>query len=69
MWKELAREKNMIFLAGPRQGGKTTLSNIIATSFSNSLYFNWDIPAHRTMFIENPAFKSRRSFVNAIIGA
>ncbi len=56
MWKELAREKSMIFLAGPRQAGKTTLSNIIAASFSNTLYFNWDIPVHRTMFIENPVF-------------
>jgi predicted AAA+ superfamily ATPase len=41
-------EKGMIFLSGPRQSGKTTLAKIIAASFTNSLYFNWDIPEHRT---------------------
>lgn len=56
LWEELARDKSMIFLAGPRQAGKTTLANIISSSFTNSLYFNWDIPEHRTRLIENPAF-------------
>ena len=56
MWRELATDKSMIFLAGPRQSGKTTLTQIIARSFQNNLYFNWDIPAHRTQRIENPLF-------------
>ena len=56
MWRELATDKSMIFLAGPRQSGKTTLTQIIARSFQNNLYFNWDIPAHRTQLIENPLF-------------
>jgi predicted AAA+ superfamily ATPase len=33
IWQELSREKSMIFLAGPRQSGKTTLSKIISRSF------------------------------------
>lgn len=56
IWRELARDKAMIFLAGPRQSGKTTLATLISRSFTNSLYFNWDIPRDRTRLIENPAF-------------
>jgi len=46
IWKELAGGKSMVFMAGPRQSGKTTLAKIISRSYSNSLYFNWDIPEH-----------------------
>jgi uncharacterized protein len=55
-WQELAQEKGMIFLSGPRQSGKTTLAKIIAASFTNSLYFNWDIPEHRTRFLRDYRF-------------
>jgi predicted AAA+ superfamily ATPase len=55
-WQDLASEKSMVFLIGPRQVGKTTLSEIISTSFTNRLYFNWDIPQHRTRLLENPFF-------------
>ena len=56
VWDELAQEKSMVFMVGPRQAGKTTLAQIIARSFANSLYFNWDIPDHRTKLIANPNF-------------
>jgi predicted AAA+ superfamily ATPase len=56
IWQELAREKNMVFLVGPRQVGKTTLTQIISRSFPNNLYFNWDIPQHKTRLMENPTF-------------
>jgi len=56
IWKELATDKSMVFLAGPRQAGKTTLSKLIAGSFTNNFYFNWDIPGHRTLFLGNPTF-------------
>lgn len=56
IWQELAAEKEMIFIAGPRQAGKTTLSKLIAHSFSNNYYFNWDIAEHRTHFFSTPAF-------------
>ncbi len=46
----------MIFLAGPRQAGKTTLAQIISREFTNHIYRNWDIADHRTQFIENPLF-------------
>ncbi|MBW1703339.1 MAG: ATP-binding protein [Deltaproteobacteria bacterium] len=56
IWQDLATDKSMIFLAGPRQAGKTTLGQIISSSFTNSLYFNWDIAEHRINFMENPTF-------------
>jgi len=56
VWQDLAYEKSMIFIAGPRQAGKTTLSKLIARSYANNYYFNWDIAEHRTLFLSNPAF-------------
>ena len=56
IWQELSREKSMIFLVGPRQVGKTTLSKIISRNFINNLYFNWDIPQDKTRLVENPTF-------------
>ena len=56
IWQELAADKEMVFLSGPRQAGKTTLATIIATDFTNSLYFNWDIPAQRSRLLQNPSF-------------
>jgi predicted AAA+ superfamily ATPase len=56
IWKELSAEKSMVFLAGPRQCGKTTLAEMIATEFSNHQYFNWDIDADRRMLIRDPVF-------------
>jgi len=56
IWQELAADKDMIFLAGPRQAGKTTLAQIISRFFVNNLYFNWDIADHRLKFMENPSF-------------
>ena len=56
IWRELAAEKSMVLLAGPRQSGKTTLAEIISDSFPNKVYFNWDIAEHRARLIENPTF-------------
>lgn len=35
-------EKKMVFLTGPRQAGKTTLSESLKPKFHRSLYFNYD---------------------------
>lgn len=56
IWQELVRDKSMVFLAGPRQAGKTTLAQIISDSFTNRLYFNWDIARDRLRLIEDPVF-------------
>jgi predicted AAA+ superfamily ATPase len=46
----------MVFLAGPRQCGKTTLAKQLATSFRNSLYFSWDIATDKRRLVANPYF-------------
>jgi len=56
VWRELAAEKAMIFLSGPRQSGNTTLAQMIAEEFANRLYLNWDISEDRTRLLENPFF-------------
>ncbi|MBU3759294.1 MAG: ATP-binding protein [Candidatus Omnitrophica bacterium] len=56
IWKDLARAKSMVFLSGPRQSGKTTLSKQIAGQFSNSIYFNWDLVTNKKKLIEHPTF-------------
>jgi uncharacterized protein len=56
IWTELSAGKRMIFLSGPRQAGKTTLSQMISAGFTNHLYLNWDIAGHRSRFIQNPTF-------------
>jgi predicted AAA+ superfamily ATPase len=56
IWADLAAEKSMVFLAGPRQCGKTTLAKMLSSHFSNSLYFNWDIPTDKQRLIQDPFF-------------
>jgi len=56
LWRELSAEKAMVFLAGPRQAGKTTFAKACASTFSNTLYFNWDIASHKAMLVRNPTF-------------
>ena len=43
-------KKKMVFLGGPRQVGKTTLSKNLQKDFS---YLNWDEPAHRELILKN----------------
>jgi len=44
--------KKMVFLGGPRQIGKTTLAQYLASDFENSGYFNWDSRSHRKTIME-----------------
>jgi len=45
-------DKKMVFIAGPRQVGKTTLAEKLSDSFS-SRYYSWDILEHRKLIKEN----------------
>ena len=56
IYDELAADKEMVFLAGPRQVGKTTFAKMVADSFTNRLYCNWDIPTQRVRLLEDPDF-------------
>ncbi len=46
----------MAFLSGPRQVGKTTLARQLQKTFSQSLYFNWDIITDQKRLLKNPYF-------------
>ena len=48
----LADYRQMAFIAGPRQVGKTTCSKIIAATSSVHAYLNWDHPAQRKLIIQ-----------------
>jgi hypothetical protein len=56
MWEELTREKRMVFMAGARRAGKTTLGEMIGQCYPNRVYVNWEIPEDRTRMIRNPTF-------------
>lgn len=56
IWAEFNSEKNMVFISGPRQTGKTTLAKSIAAPEPSSLYFNYDIQANKARLLENPTF-------------
>lgn len=45
-------EKKMVFLAGPRQAGKTWLAQDIEQHFDNPTYLNFDIPNDRQVIQE-----------------
>jgi predicted AAA+ superfamily ATPase len=56
LFKELTKEKRMVFMAGARRVGKTTLGDMIAETFANRVYLNWEIPENRARLIRNPVF-------------
>lgn len=43
----------MVFVGGPRQVGKTTLSRMLGSTFKAPEYFNWDNRAHRQGLLNN----------------
>ncbi len=50
--KHLDQYRQMIFVVGPRQVGKTTLCTRLSQKHS---YFNWDNQDHRALIIDGPA--------------
>lgn len=43
----------MVFVGGPRQVGKTTLSKMLGAMFTAPQYFNWDSREHRLALLKN----------------
>ncbi|MES2274238.1 MAG: ATP-binding protein [Chlamydiota bacterium] len=69
--EHLSNHRQMIFLSGPRQVGKTTTS-LEASLFESPLhyYFNWDNEDHRALIIEGPqavALKARLNEVQEVL--
>lgn len=50
----LSNLRQMVFLMGPRQVGKTTLGMAFLEKTENGHYFNWDRLDHRLLFLEGP---------------
>jgi predicted AAA+ superfamily ATPase len=56
LWDELAADRTMVFLAGPRQAGKTALARKIAEGYANRQYLNWDVVPDRARLLRDPYF-------------
>jgi predicted AAA+ superfamily ATPase len=56
MWKELSAYRQMVFVSGPRQSGKTTFAKMVARNFTNHLYVNWDDLEDRARITQTPYF-------------
>ena len=52
--KHLKEFRQMAFLSGPRQVGKTTLSLEASSTIPLHFYFNWDNDDHRVLIIQGP---------------
>ena len=56
IWADFNKDKEMVFISGARQAGKTTLAKDIASEESASLYFNYDIPINKSKILNHPTF-------------
>jgi uncharacterized protein len=57
LWDDLAAEKSMIFLSGPRQTGKTTfVKEIVSKNYFPVTYFNWDNIDNKKTLLKDPYF-------------
>ena len=58
--------RQMIFLSGPRQVGKTTLAQKTLERFPQSRYLSWDIYEHRIEALQNPKLLTDALRLNSI---
>lgn len=48
------RNRQMVFLAGPRQVGKTTFAKWLQNRLTPGFHLNWDNQSHRERIIKGP---------------
>src|SRR5574342_565042 len=65
--QHLARLRQMVFLMGPRQVGKTTLSHESAIGL-NPLYLSWDNPTDKLLFIKGPEAVAKQAGLEELLG-
>jgi predicted AAA+ superfamily ATPase len=56
IWADFNKEKEMIFISGARQTGKTTMAKAIASGEPVSHYFNYDVPENKAKILAQPSF-------------
>lgn len=64
--QHLTNLRQMVFLMGPRQVGKTTVSLSSAEEWPEHHYFNWDNPTERLLFIEGPNAIARQAELDVL---
>jgi len=52
--EQLQQHRQMAFIAGPRQTGKTTLAQALAAGYSQANYYNWDKKTDRSLIVSGP---------------
>lgn len=52
--EHLSENRQMLFLVGPRQVGKTTTSLEVSEPYKHHFYFNWDIQSDRVKIVKGP---------------
>lgn len=52
--EHFAENRQMAFLIGPRQVGKTTTALLYGKESRNAYYFNWDVAEDRAIILEGP---------------
>lgn len=62
----LSKLRQMVFLMGPRQVGKTTLSRESTTGL-NALYLSWDNPTDRLLFIKGPEAVAKQAGLEGLL--
>ena len=60
MLKHFREERQMLFLMGPRQVGKTTSAMKVGEAWGEHHYMNWDDPAHREVILSGPSAIAER---------
>jgi predicted AAA+ superfamily ATPase len=66
--EHLAQNRQMIFLSGPRQVGKTTTSLEASSESPIHYYFNWDNEDHRKLIIEGPSAIAKEARLDEVRG-
>lgn len=64
--EHLAHNRQMVFLSGPRQVGKTTTSLEASLESPHHYYFNWDNENHRLLIIKGPDVIANEAKLNEL---
>lgn len=69
MEEHLDNNRQMLFLSGPRQVGKTTASLFVAKHHKNPCYFNWDIQEDRLLITKGADKVAEKLQLNSLEAA